>query len=412
MLAERSPEVEVLVVGAGPTGLTLAADLLRRGIRTRIVDQASGPNDRSRALGVQAGTLEALESTLGSEVSQRMVDLGRPARRATIHVDNRTEIEVDLSIIQSHYNFILVLDQSLTEKILAEEVIRYGCKIEWQTSFINLQQEDHSVLCEVSLPTGERQKISAQFVVGCDGAHSKVRKVLNVPFKGDQYEGEFILGDVQIEWPFSLSSIHVFLSEKGVMPCFPLNDKGLYRLIPIPKKKSQSHESEISFDEFSQIARSLASVDLKILSAQWITRFRVHHRMSRKFSVGRVFLAGDAAHIHSPAGGQGMNSGIQDSLNLSNKFHQVLRNGKKINLLSCYEKQRMPVAKKVLRGTDLAFRAALFPEGLISKIIRGRVLPTLVKTKAIRNQVIQAISEVNIARQEINLRIQEERVTE
>ena len=396
-------DAEVIVIGAGPTGLTLAADLLRREVSVRIIDQALGPSEKSKALGVQAGTLEALESTLGAATSQRMLNLGRPAHEATIHIDSSHQINVDLSVIQSKYNFILILDQSLTEKVLTEDLVKYGGKVEWNTALTGLQQKHENVICEVSQPTGEKKSITAQYVVGCDGAHSKVRKILDLPFKGGQYEGEFILGDVQIEWPFSYSSIHVFISEVGVMPCFSLDGKGLYRLILIPKNEAPSARVDITFEEFSKIANSLAHIDLKIVNAQWLTRFRVH-RLSQKFSVGRIFLAGDAAHIHSPAGGQGMNTGMQDALNLSHKFYSILRNGKSAELLNDYEEQRMPVAKNVLRATDAAFRAALFYEGVISKTVRRYILPRLVQTKAIRNRVIQALSEVSIARQEIEVR--------
>lgn len=396
--------LEVLVVGAGPTGLTLAADLLRRGIRVRIIDQASAPSDKSKALGVQAGTLEALASTLGPEISSKMVSIGQAAREATIHIDNLPEVTVDLSVIQSEFNYILILAQNKTEHLLGEEVKKYGGQIEWNTSLEDLRQTNDSVICQVSTPNGQTEIIEALYVVGCDGAHSKVRKLLNLPFQGGQYEGEFILGDVQIDWPYPKDSIHVFISDRGVMPCFPLDGNGLYRLIPIPKNVNPSVSREISFEEFRDMTSKIANTDLKISRADWLTRFRVHHRLSAKFSEGRAFLAGDAAHIHSPAGGQGMNIGIQDSLNLSHNLFAVLRNNKHPQILEQYERERMPIAKKVIRGTDIAFRGALLPDSSLARFLRKYVVYPLAKNRPIRNLVIEALSQVKVARREIRNR--------
>lgn len=402
-----STDVEVLVVGAGPTGLAMAADLLRRGIRTRIIDQALSPSDKSKALGVQAGTLEAIDSTLGSHVTERMIRQGMPSKSALIHIDQLPEISVDLSTITSPYNYILILSQSLTEQVLADEVKKLGGIIEWQKQLVSFRQDAEGVFSEIFLSDGQREFVRAQYVVGCDGAHSKVRKILSIPFPGDQYEGEFILGDVQIQWPLSYDGIHVFISSNGVMPCFPLNNRGLYRFIPIPKIKSLSRDENIGLEEFTSVVKSICPVNLKIANSHWLTRFRVHRRLSKRFSLGRVFLAGDAAHIHSPAGGQGMNTGIQDALNLSHKMFQVLRQGKRASLLADYERQRRPVAKNVLFSTDLAFKAALYKEGRVSKFVRAHVLPRLIGSSNLRSRVVQAISEVNIARREISLRSKE-----
>jgi 2-polyprenyl-6-methoxyphenol hydroxylase-like FAD-dependent oxidoreductase len=219
---------------------------------------------------------------------------------------------------------------------------------------------------------------------------------------GAAYTGEFVLGDVELEWKWGYHSLRVFMSSKGVIASFPMRGERRYRLILIPKgaPAGASGSPELSLEEFRSILSGI-NKEIHVTSATWLTRFRVHHRMVGAFRKGRLFLAGDAAHIHSPAGGQGMNIGIQDALNLSFKLAATLPSDREQSLLDAYEAERLPVARGVLRGTDFAFRGALLPERRSVAFIRRHVLPRLIGANWIQRRMIAAISEVSIARREI-----------
>lgn len=396
----KTLETQVLIVGAGPTGLAAAACLAKNGIRVRIVDKNVERSDKSRALGVQSGTLECFDHFLDSKISEQMIYCGFPARSASIHINSQDPIDVNLSTILPPYDFILVLEQSETERILEEHLKSLGVIVERSTELLEIQENDDVILAKIKLPDGQTETINASFAIGCDGAHSIVREQLKIPFDGSQYSGDFILGDVKIKWKWSYQSIHVFVSEKGVMVSFPMT-KGMYRLILIPKVPKPSNSQDISFEDFRSIATMLGGNQVEVLESRWLTRFRVHHRIVESFQKGRIFLAGDAAHIHSPAGGQGMNIGIQEAMNLSLKINAVLKGEKEMESLKEYEKERRPIAKMVLRGTDFAFRMALIKENTLIRWGRNSLLPKVVKTKWLQKRVVRAISEVKIARQEI-----------
>ncbi len=402
---QETLKTDVLIVGAGPTGLTLAVDLKRRGINCIVVDKAAAPTDKSKALGVQAGTLEALENTIGPEIVKKMTSNGQPAKQANFHIDHLDPVTIDLSVIDSKYNHILILEQSKTEQFLIEALDAFYEKVQRNTELISLLQTENEVTCTLLKSDGTQYQISSSYVAGCDGAHSAVRHALDLKFTGDSYEGEFILGDVEIRWPYDYESVRVCTSSLGSIAFFPMNRKQHYRMILILKGGlSTKVQTEISFDEFSKIAKKLTPFDLEISNPEWLTEFRVHHRLCQSFGKGRVFIAGDAAHIHSPAGGQGMNTGMQDALNLSHKIYLVLKKKQPLDILPAYEADRIKVAKSVVRGTDRVFSLALLPENALTKFLRAKVIRHIIGFKPLRDYVIRAISEVAVARREIALR--------
>lgn len=398
----KKSQIQVLIVGAGPTGLAAACALSKFGISHRIIDKGLARSDKSKALGVQAGTLECLSRGLDPKVSQQMVTAGRPTFEAWIHLNDQRPLKVNLRTINSQHNYILILEQSETERILEEYLEGFSQTVERKTELLTIIDKGSEVISTVRGTTGEIEEIVSDFVVGCDGAHSATRHLMQIPFKGAAYTGNFILGDVKLKWKFPYDSVHTFVSQRGVIASFPLRDDGRYRLILIPKGKVHGGDkSEISFEEFSSIVSHLSQNQISISEATWLTRFRVHHRMVESYQKGRVFLAGDAAHIHSPAGGQGMNIGIQDALNLAFKLKSHLSGIRSFASLSDYQKERLPIAKQVLRGTDLVFRMALMPENPLASLMRRFVLPTIVGSNWIQRRVVNAMSEVSMAKSEI-----------
>jgi 3-(3-hydroxy-phenyl)propionate hydroxylase len=394
--------MDVLIVGAGPTRLALAGSLAKAGISVRIIDQNQGRSTESKALGVQAGTLESIAQVYGAHVSNEMISLGIQAKMAFLHLDTREAISIDLSQIKSEFNFILILKQSVTERVLENFLESQSVRVGREQTLLGLSETPAGVTCDIRHADQTVEKLRVRFVVGCDGAHSLVRHSLGIPFEGGTYTGDLILGDVKVDWPWEYGVVRTFITHHGVMACFPMVGEQRYRLILIPNTIGpKQRDPTISSSEFQKWVSQLSPKPILISDPTWLTRFRAHHRMTTHFRRGSVFLAGDAAHIHSPAGGQGMNTGIQDAFNLADKLAQVIQNKAPDSILEDYESERKPVAKKVLRSTDLVFRMALKPENLVSKGIRRFVMPKVVASKFIQRLFVQAISEVKIARKDI-----------
>jgi 3-(3-hydroxy-phenyl)propionate hydroxylase len=388
-------KTQVFISGAGPSGLAAALFFAKNGVPVRIIDKNRQRSDKSKALGVQAGTLESIDYYLDPEMTKKMITQGQKVSSAYLHIDHREPITVDLSVISSNYNFVLILPQSETERILEEALEKYGVKVERNTELVDFEQNDNRVLIKLS---GETAR--ADFLLGCDGAHSTVRHKLNFSFKGSPYDGDFILGDVQVNWPWPKDSIRIFINAKGTIACFPIKG-GMYRLVLIPKFSKPSKESDMTSAEFQSITRELSGGKIETLDPQWMTRFRVHHRLAERFRNDRVFLVGDAAHIHSPAGGQGMNTGIQDALILAQKLTKVIQGKEAYSSLDNYEKERRPIAKSVLRATDLVSRMGLAKENALLHATRRYLIPKIVKFKPFQRYVAHGISEVGIARKQI-----------
>lgn len=401
MAGQAASPPQVLVIGAGPTGLAAALALAHLGVAVRIVDKNPARSDKSKALGVQAGTLECLGAAVDDELVDQMIGAGRPTAAAWIHLGDGDPIRIDLSTIASRYPFILILAQSETEEILEQRLNRLSVSVERQTELVDIEETDSQVLAWMKTSKGEVEEARFSFAIGCDGAHSVVRRLLKIAFKGAAYTGDFILGDVALQWSWPAGSVQTFVSRRGVAAAFPMKGEQ-YRLILIPRERPVAAERrDIDLDAFRSIASELVKGQISIQSATWLTRFGVHHRIVERFQQGRVFLAGDAAHIHSPAGGQGMNTGIQDALNLAFKLKKVLAEESPLASLKDYERERLPVARQVLRGTDLVFRMGLLPENLLTAFARRTLLPLVVGSSFVQRRVVDAISEMAVARREI-----------
>lgn len=393
-------KTQVLIVGAGPTGLALANLLASLHVSFRIIDKNSQRSDKSKALGVQAGTLEAISYRLGKNLAEKMVAAGNKVQSAYFNFYDQAPVKVDLSLIPSLYNFILVLAQSDTEQCFEERLSELGSSVERQCELISLKENTDSVTAILKNKAGESETVEADFVIGCDGAHSMVRNQLEFPFSGGKYSGNFVLGDVKIENTDTKNALEVFMSEKGVLAYFPIKPDGFGRFILIPQNLAPSDSPEISLNEFSALLNELSPKPIHITEATWLTRFSIHHRLVNHLRKNRVFLAGDAAHIHSPVGGQGMNTGIQDVFNLGSKLGAVLSGKADLNSLDAYEKQRYPVAEQIVRGTDFASRYILLAHSGLARCFKQHLLPRLLSIKWIQKKLVTALSEVTIARKE------------
>lgn len=391
-------QTEILIVGAGPSGLSAALYLATRGRKVIIVDKNSQRSDKSRAIGVQAGTLEIYRSAFGKDLSDEMVKNGVQARELNLHVGDKIH-HVELQGIPSDFDFILMLNQSETERMLESRLEDAGVKVLREHELIDLQQNSSSVNATLSSPDGEIQ-IKAQYTIGCDGAHSATRKLLGLEFAGGTYEGKFVLSDLRVEWPWDYQGVHTFLSAKGAALFFPLrarNDDQHYRLILIPRNGSNSTDGPLDLPQLRSEASAYLPKGIQLDDPVWLSRFNVHHRVTPAMGSGRVFLCGDAAHIHSPIGAQGMNTGIQDALDLSWRLVERLSGKADDKIFDGFMKERHLNALKVVKFTDIAFRAAFARESRVTAAARRYILPALLKQSWLRRSLARTISQTSIA---------------
>jgi 2-polyprenyl-6-methoxyphenol hydroxylase-like FAD-dependent oxidoreductase len=373
----------VLVVGAGPTGLTLAAVLARAGVAPHLIDRATvPPADRSRAIVIQARTLELFEQ-LG--IVDEVTSGGLATEQANLFLPSgrRGAIRIDPAWIESRYGRIQTLPQDETERILGELVAAKGVTVERGVTLTGLTQGTTEVDVELTHADGTTRRATYDWVVGCDGAHSAVRHLSGLAFPGDTYPDECLLGDVDLDWGIPDAQVAICPSADGFMLAFPLPGVHRFRVIMVlPARGTSPDERHLSQDEFlRELTRMTPRFPERggappvILASRWLTRYRLHRRGVRSYRQGRCFVGGDAAHIHSPVGAQGMNTGIQDAFNLGWKLALVAQGEADPALLDSYHDERHRVGQFLLKNTDRMF-ALLAGGGAIRRQLR-RLMPSL-----------------------------------
>lgn len=382
-------DTDVLVVGAGPTGLMLANQLVRRGVRTTIVDRHAGPSLQTRALGVQARTLE-IYAQLG--VVQRALDLGRIATGVDLWADGQRTARVPIGEAGREltpYPYILILGQDDNERILGDALREQGGEIAWNTELTALAPHADHVVATLTQPDGSTRHVRAAWVAGCDGAHSAVRKLNGIGFPGAPYEHVFFVADVEATGGMVPDEVNVYLWRSGFHLFFPMRGERHWRVVGIVPEPLRAR-ANLRFDDVVPSIRGEAGSSLSFAACSWFSTYRIHHRAAARFRAGRCFLLGDAAHIHSPVGAQGMNTGLQDATNLAWKLALVVREGADAALLDSYEAERIPVARRLLATTDRAFRLIVSDSPLVG-LLRTRVLANLAAF-AMRRSVVQALA--------------------
>ena len=340
---------DVLIVGAGPSGLTLAASLVSRGIATTVVDRQAAGANTSRAAVVNARSLEVLEDL---DVARRLVKEGVQAPLFSIRDRARTLIPIDFSTLPTEYPYSLMVPQSTTERLLLDRLVELGGSVVRPKTLTSIEQDTNGVTA--SFDDGD--VIRARYAVGADGIHSTVREQAGIGFHGGAYDESFILADVRLG-DAPLDEVVLFWATAGLTVVAPLPGD-IYRIVaPIadaPEHPSASFVQEILDDRGPGAGRMVVNEVI------WGSRFRIHHRVADTYRAGRLLLAGDAAHVHSPAGGQGMNLGIQDAVALSEALAGVLDGGPD-SLLDEYSAARRPIARDVVTMTDRLTRLATLP---------------------------------------------------
>lgn len=389
-------DVDVLVVGGGPTGLALALELRRHGLRARIVDQGEGPSIWSKAQAIHARTLELLER---AGVAQELLRDGKRIRQVNVFgAGGRRVAQLAIEGLDTAYPYIYSLPQRNTEIVLAGCVERAGGAVEHKVRLEGFTQDERGVDARLVHADGREEAVHAAYMVGCDGAHSTVRHALGLAFAGSSYEVRIIQADVHVELPFPIEDDEaaLFFGEGAVVGLLPLPGKHRYRLLA---PRPPGDEMEATLENFQQIFAAVGPAGAVVDDPAWMIAFRLHCRMVERYRVGRVFLAGDAAHIHSPAGGQGMNMGIQDAFNLAWKLALVHHGRARPELLDSYHAERHPVAAATLAGTDTATSGIAFNLSLHSPIaleLRNRLIGFATSLGFVRRKVSRTASMLDV----------------
>jgi 2-polyprenyl-6-methoxyphenol hydroxylase-like FAD-dependent oxidoreductase len=388
----------VLIVGAGPTGLNLALSLARRGVPFRIISEANGPGEHSRALVVQARTLEFYgqfgfaDEVIAQGVVAHSVHI-REGDDVSAHEVTSVSFR-DLGDGISPYPFALAYAQDDHERFLIGKLKEAGFAIEWRSKLIGFAEDNDGIGATISCD-GHMDEARVDYICGCDGAHSRVRETLGVGFPGGTYDQLFYVADVRIARGFD-RDLYLNLGKQVLTLMFPVRSSGMQRLIGLVPPELSDH-SDLAFDDIrDRVERQL---DVKVAEVNWFSTYRVHHRVAERFRVGRAFLLGDAGHIHSPVGGQGMNTGIGDAINLGWKLAHVIQTRAGPSLLDTYEPERIGLARSLVETTDRAF-TPLVAEGISGEVTRRIIAPLIfsvaVRFAPARHAVFRLISQARI----------------
>jgi len=389
-------ETEVLIVGAGPTGLVLALWLVRQGIKVRIVDRSDGPGTSSRAMAVQARTLELYRQL---DLADEIVEGGlrNPAINMWVKGEHRARLDFrDAGRELTPYPFVLIYPQDRHERVLVRRLEEVGVRVERNTGLLGFEQDAHGVKTRLRGPGGETV-CSAAWLAGCDGAHSAVRHQLGSGFEGGTYQHTFYVADVEVAGPSADGEIHLSLEDGDFALLLAYDLKGHARLIGAVRDAEVAEGHELGFEDVRQ--RAITSLGMKIERVNWFSTYRVHHRVAGQYRTGRALLLGDAAHVHSPAGGQGMNTGIGDAINLAWKLAHVVRGRAPDTLIDSYEVERKAFALKLVETTDRVF-AFVTADGGFADFVRTRIAPLFASAaygiEPVREFMFRVLSQTGI----------------
>jgi 2-polyprenyl-6-methoxyphenol hydroxylase-like FAD-dependent oxidoreductase len=390
-------ETDVLIVGAGPTGLVLALWLTRLGVRVRIVDKTTESGTTSRAVAVQARTLE-LYSQIG--LADEVVARGRKALAANLWAAGKRVARAvfgDMGAGLSPFPFALIFPQDEHERLLIDCLAEAGVEVERRTELLDFDGSTGRVLARLTRPDGARETCETAYIAGCDGAHSTVRRGLEIGFPGGVYDHLFYVADVEASGAAMNGEVHVALDTTDFLAVFPLKAEGRARLVGTVRQEAEHEPENLAWNDVSRHVIEWMRIDVACVN--WFSTYHVHHRVADHFRKGCAFLAGDAGHIHSPVGGQGMNTGIGDAVNLAWKLAAVLHGRANASLLDSYEQERIAFARRLVATTDQAFTGVTSPRAIARRVrldIVPLLIPPLFELRAVRRFMFRTISQTAV----------------
>jgi 2-polyprenyl-6-methoxyphenol hydroxylase-like FAD-dependent oxidoreductase len=388
---------DVLIVGAGPTGLVLALWLTKLGVKVRIIDKTAEPGTTSRALAVQARTLELYRQL---DLADTVVARGHKVPAVNLWTRGKQAAHLAFETVGAGitpYSFLKIFPQDQHERLLIERLQALGIAVERQTELIRFSDEKDHVVARLRGPDGVEVDGEAAYIAGCDGARSIVRETVGAEFPGGTYRQLFYVADVEAAGPALNGELHIDLDEADFLAVFPLAGEGRARLIGTVRDERADRADTLTFEDVSN--RAINNLKVQIKNVNWFSTYHVHHRVAQHFRKGRAFLLGDAAHIHSPAGGQGMNTGIGDAINLAWKLAAVVAGRAGDNLLDSYEVERIRFARQLVAITDRIFSFAT-RAGRLAGFMRTRVAPLLfpiaVEFNTVREFMFRTVSQIKV----------------
>ena len=394
-MADRA-QTDVLIVGAGPTGLVLALWLTKLGVRIRIIDKTASPGTTSRALAVQARTLEFYEN-IG--LAQTVVDRGHQVQGVNLWVKRARAARIPIGNLGqglTPFPFPLIFPQDQHEQLLIERLRALGVEVERPAELTAFEERDGEIRAIIT-KQGSAEPSTHAYLAGCDGARSKVREILNPGFPGGTYDHLFYVADIEGAGTPMDGELHVALDEADFLAVFPLRGQGRARLIGSVHDAAAQDREHLKFEDVRD--RALHNLALNVRRVNWFSTYRVHHRVALSFRKGRAFLLGDAAHIHSPVGGQGMNTGIGDAVNLAWKLAASLKEPASSALLDSYEPERIAFARQLVATTDRVFTGVISASA-VARFVRITVIPLLapllLRIPRVRSFAFHTVSQIAI----------------
>lgn len=397
-----TPETDILIVGAGPTGLMLACQLTTQNISFRIIDKTEDHTTQSRALVIQARSVEILDQ-MG--IAQKAIQQGKIAKAIGAFFNGKKVLRVTVNNMGAgltKFPYLLMLEQSHTESILLDFLDAHNHHVDRRTELKGFIQNKKSVSAVLKLPDGSEETITAKYLVAADGAHSIVREQLKIPFGGKTYEQSLFVLDCKASIDIPEDEMYLAFSDKAFGGFFPLT-KGRWRILgDVPKGIEE--KKGITFEGIKERFANELHMNVKLYDPQWISGYQAHHRYASDFRKGRCFLAGDAAHIHSPVGAQGMNTGLQDAYNLAWKLKLVIKGKAKDFLLDTYTEERIKIARNLVRSTDRVFNVVT-SESKFIRVFKLYIIPLALKLvaplfqklKFVQRLAFKMISEIGIS---------------
>ncbi|UKN02752.1 FAD-dependent monooxygenase [Paracrocinitomix mangrovi] len=397
---------DVLIVGAGPTGLMMANQLARFDINFTIIDLKDGPTVESRAIAVTARSMEIYQQ-MG--LADEVLSNGKRMESFSLYRNGKAKAEVKIGEIGkglTDFSYMLAFEQYKNESLLYKHLQAQGKEVMWQTKFIELKEYKEKVIA-LAEKDGDKFEIKAKYVVSCEGARSIVRRQLDFSFKGGTYEQKFFVADAKVDWKEGYNKLIISPSQYNFCAFMPLSGDENYRIIgTIPRKLNKVQE--LTFDHLSEVVKKTMKIPMEFKEVNWFATYKLHHRAVDHFSEDRVYLAGDAAHIHSPAGGQGMNTGLQDAYNLAWKMAFVLKGQSPEKLLNTYDEERMPFAKWLLKFTDRGFTLMSSTNWFYRfarKFIALPLAARMFKNSKVRPRIFKTVSQTGYSYVDANMSI-------
>lgn len=383
--------LDVLVVGAGPVGLFCANELARQGLRCRIVDKKSELSDKSKALALHSRSLDLFEDCgfLDEILSQ-----GLKVEGIIIKSRDKELIDANFTLLKANHRYLIDLPQDKTEGILHKGLMQKGLRVEWNTELIGIEQRSSNTIATLKQEDGQVETLHVSWLIACDGSHSTLRKLLYVEFLGANYNQTWWLADLVIDWALPETKMVAYMSDEGPLACFPMGHKR-YRLITLAPYKIDD-DKEPTLADIEQVFRRRCPDKADLSEPIWINQFGITHRQIKKYRYERVFFTGDAAHVHSPMGGQGLNTGLQDIYNLAWKLALVQKGFAKEKLLDSYHLERFPIAKKVLQKTGLMTQITTLSNPLLIGL-RNYFLHFLIALNPVKNFILRDLAELDLS---------------